>query len=174
MPTLRLLGGRSVMSLPSTVMLPESGYSKPAIMRSVVVLPQPRGPEEGDELAPLGGEDEVLDRGEGAELLLDVGQLQEAHASLAHQWAPPISMRVRVSRPMKAMRDHRQPGEAEADERHGGRLVAPCIRSGRQVRAEGRSGQEAGDGELADHDGQRQEGAAQERHPEVGQDDPRR
>ena len=60
-------------------------------------------PEEGDELAALGGEDEVLDRGEGAELLLDVGQLQEAHACLAHQWAPPISIRVRVSRPMKAM-----------------------------------------------------------------------
>ena len=95
MPTLRLFGGSSVMSLPSIVIVPAVGCSKPAIMRSVVVLPQPDGPEEGDELAPLGREVEVLDRREGAELLLDVGQLEEAHACLAHQCAPPTSIRVR-------------------------------------------------------------------------------
>src|SRR6185503_10344617 len=32
------------MSLPSTVIVPEVGFSKPAIIRSVVVLPQPDGP----------------------------------------------------------------------------------------------------------------------------------
>ena len=42
----------------------------------------------------------------------------------------------------------------------------------REVRAEGRSGQEVGDRELADDDGQRQEGAAQQRHAQVRQDDP--
>src|SRR3954462_2507074 len=44
MPTLRRFGGRWVMSLPSTVIVPEVGCSKPAIIRSVVVLPQPDGP----------------------------------------------------------------------------------------------------------------------------------
>ncbi len=36
--------GTSVMSWPPTWTLPESGISKPAIMRSDVVLPQPDGP----------------------------------------------------------------------------------------------------------------------------------
>ncbi len=44
MPMLRWLGGLCVMSSPSMVMVPAVGSSKPAIMRRVVVLPQPLGP----------------------------------------------------------------------------------------------------------------------------------
>ena len=44
MPTLRWLGFSRVMSLPPTTILPEVGSSKPATMRSTVVLPQPDGP----------------------------------------------------------------------------------------------------------------------------------
>ena len=44
MPMSRLCTGRSVMSWPPTWTRPESGSSKPAIMRSDVVLPQPDGP----------------------------------------------------------------------------------------------------------------------------------
>src|SRR5688572_9528599 len=44
MPMSRLCTGRSVMSRPATWTRPESGNSKPAIMRSDVVLPQPDGP----------------------------------------------------------------------------------------------------------------------------------
>ena len=44
MPMSRLLGGTRVMSLPATRMRPEFGRSKPATMRSAVVLPQPDGP----------------------------------------------------------------------------------------------------------------------------------
>ena len=40
----RLLGGVRVMSLPSTTMRPESGWSNPATRRSAVVLPHPLGP----------------------------------------------------------------------------------------------------------------------------------
>src|SRR4029079_4376284 len=43
-PTLRWVGDVLWMSLPSTVIVPEVGFSKPAIIRSVVVLPQPEGP----------------------------------------------------------------------------------------------------------------------------------
>jgi len=44
MPIPRLFGGRSVTSLPSTMTMPESGDSKPAVIRRVVVLPHPDGP----------------------------------------------------------------------------------------------------------------------------------
>src|SRR6267143_1224939 len=44
MPMSRLCTGMCVTSSPPTVMRPWSGVSKPAIMRKVVVLPQPDGP----------------------------------------------------------------------------------------------------------------------------------
>src|SRR5919109_2744766 len=44
MPMSRRCTGTSVMSLPPTWTRPESGCSKPAIMRRLVVLPQPDGP----------------------------------------------------------------------------------------------------------------------------------
>ena len=44
MLTLRRRGLTQVTSSPSRTTLPEVGSSKPAIIRSVVVLPQPDGP----------------------------------------------------------------------------------------------------------------------------------
>src|SRR5688572_3712134 len=44
MPTFRWFGRRLVTSLSAMRMLPAVGSSKPATMRSVVVLPQPLGP----------------------------------------------------------------------------------------------------------------------------------
>src|SRR5919109_369602 len=43
-PTSRMCAGRSVMSSPSRKTLPSVGRSRPAIMRSIVVLPHPEGP----------------------------------------------------------------------------------------------------------------------------------
>ena len=43
-PTLRRFAGLFVMSFPAIVIVPAVGRSKPAIIRSVVVLPQPDGP----------------------------------------------------------------------------------------------------------------------------------
>ena len=51
--------------------VPALGISKPAIIRRVVVLPQPDGPEERDELAALDREVEALDGDLVAELLAD-------------------------------------------------------------------------------------------------------
>ena len=73
---------------------------------------------------------------------------------------------------MKRDDAHRQPGQAEADERDGGRLVGLVRAEQRQVRAERRAGQERRDRELADDDREGQEGAAQERDPQVREDDP--
>src|SRR5579859_541009 len=44
MPMGRLLAARPVMSSPSSRTVPALGVSKPAIMRRIVVLPQPLGP----------------------------------------------------------------------------------------------------------------------------------
>src|SRR5215217_4380176 len=44
MPTWRLFGGVSVTSTLLIWIVPDVGVSKPAIIRSVVVLPQPLGP----------------------------------------------------------------------------------------------------------------------------------
>jgi hypothetical protein len=45
MLTLRSAGPRFVTSRPSMKICPPDGVSSPAIMRSVVVLPQPEGPK---------------------------------------------------------------------------------------------------------------------------------
>src|SRR5215213_1246434 len=44
MPTWRWFGGVLVISTPLILIVPAVGVSKPATMRSVVVLPQPLGP----------------------------------------------------------------------------------------------------------------------------------
>jgi hypothetical protein len=44
MPTLRLFGDTRVTSAPWMAIVPEVGFSKPATIRNVVVLPQPLGP----------------------------------------------------------------------------------------------------------------------------------
>ena len=44
MPMLRLCGGRATTECPSIAMSPTVGVSKPAIIISVVVLPDPLGP----------------------------------------------------------------------------------------------------------------------------------
>ena len=51
---------RKVTSSPSRRISPEVGSSSPAIMRSVVVLPQPEGPEQHEEAAVLDGQRAVL------------------------------------------------------------------------------------------------------------------
>ena len=126
--------------------MPAVGCSKPAIIRSVVVLPQPDGPEERHELALLHREVEVLD-GDGAarEPLLDAGQGQVAHAAVVSvvimaQWAPVTSISVWLPRPMSAITPIASPGDREADEGDGRGLVGEVARDQLQVRGEHRAG----------------------------------
>ena len=42
--TARLLGGTGTMSCPASSIRPDVGFSNPASMRIIVVLPQPDGP----------------------------------------------------------------------------------------------------------------------------------
>ena len=80
MPMLRWFGGRLVMSLPSIVIEPEVGCSKPAIMRSVVVLPQPLGPR-NDTNSPLSTSRSKPSTAtcRAREPLLDARELEEGH-----------------------------------------------------------------------------------------------
>ena len=74
MPMLRWFGFSRVTSLPPMTMLPEVGSSKPATMRSTVVLPQPEGPRKETNSPRADIEVEVLhDRvvGEGFADVLD-------------------------------------------------------------------------------------------------------
>ena len=66
MPMSRLLAGTSVMSWPPTTTRPASASSRPASSRSAVVLPQPDGPEQGDQLAGLDAQVEAVERVHGA------------------------------------------------------------------------------------------------------------
>ena len=61
-----LRGRRRVTSRPPMVIVPELAISSPAISRSVVVLPQPDGPEQRDQRARLDAERDVVDRGDAA------------------------------------------------------------------------------------------------------------
>ncbi len=57
------------MSLPASVIVPEVGVSRPATIRSVVVLPQPDGPSSAKNDPRRYVEVEVVDRRERGELL---------------------------------------------------------------------------------------------------------
>ena len=67
MLTLRSAGPSVVTSLPSMMICPLVGDSKPAIMRKVVVLPQPDGPKMVVKL-PLGISNEMLSTAKDAAL----------------------------------------------------------------------------------------------------------
>ncbi len=74
MLTSRLFGGMPTAERPPISISPSVGSSKPAIIRSVVVLPQPDGPEQREELARLHLEVDVVDRDEIPEPLGDAAQ----------------------------------------------------------------------------------------------------
>ena len=101
MPTLRSLGGVRLMSLPSMEMVPDVGSSKPAIMRRVVVLPQPLGPRNETNSPRADLQVEALDRHVAGELLAHRRQLQERHRA-AYLTATTLT-RPRDLRPMTAI-----------------------------------------------------------------------
>ena len=66
----RSIGGRSFTTLPSMLISPEVISSSPATMRSVVVLPQPDGPDQHHELLVADLEVDVLHRVDAVVVLL--------------------------------------------------------------------------------------------------------
>ena len=80
---------------------PEVGSSSPAIMRSVVVLPQPDGPSRHEELAVLDGEVDALDGGEVAERLVQVLEPDLGHGAQSGKW-------LTIDEPERAGQDRRR------------------------------------------------------------------
>ncbi len=72
MLTGRSYGGTPAMSAPSMKMRPAVGCSKPASMRSSVVLPQPDPPSRQKISPAIDAQRDVVDGDELAELLRDV------------------------------------------------------------------------------------------------------
>src|SRR3954469_25382337 len=175
MPTLRLFGGACVMSTPSTVIVPAVGCSKPAIIRRVVVLPQPDGPR-NDTNSPFWA-----------------ARLKSSTATFwANRFWTPVSSRNVMDGcpPSSSSRatnfdpdpgsatdhgngDHREPCQPEADERHGRWLVRPVGSDQREVRPERRADEVRRDRVLADDDREAEERSGQERDAKVRQDDPK-
>ena len=79
-PTLRWFGGSvGDVRRRRSMMRPAVGFSKPAIIRSVVVLPQPDGPRNETNSPFSAARLKSIDGGDVAEHLLDAGQFQEGH-----------------------------------------------------------------------------------------------
>src|SRR3954470_6119797 len=171
-PMFRWFGGRCEISLPSIDIRPDVGRSNPAIIRSVVVLPHPDGPR-----------NEMNSPRSAARLKSSTATVPPGNRF----WIPWSSRNVIAwiascltdrdldlgSRSATDHRDqdHRDPGEPEGDQCQRSLLIRPLVADDREVRRKGRPGQERRDRELADHDRERQEGAAEDRGPKVRTDD---
>ena len=68
-------GATPPTSSPANSIVPASGSSKPAIIRSVVVFPDPDGPEHREELTTL---DFQVDSGNGYHLAVVLGEAGQA------------------------------------------------------------------------------------------------
>ena len=77
-----LAGRQRSMRSPSSQTSPASAVSRPAMMRSKVDLPRTRRTEEGDELARLEAQRNVVEHRRRAKGFADADQLQARHAAL--------------------------------------------------------------------------------------------
>ncbi len=88
------------MSSPSSRIWPAVGRSKPAISRSVVVLPQPDGPSSEKNSPPAMSQVDAVDRRDVAELLDEIDELDFAavhgHTSSAAMLVMPMPLIARL------------------------------------------------------------------------------
>src|SRR5262245_11815949 len=166
-PMSRLLGGVRVMSLPSTTIRPESGWSNPATSRSAVVLPHPLGPSSETNSADSMARSMPWSAATGP---------NDRHSSCSSTWATPLPSDPDADRALAAAASyqqdgqHRRPGDAEAEERRRSCRIRLRLVDVLEIGRERVEGRQAGDRELAHHDRERQERAAQSRHTDVRQD----
>ena len=118
MPMSRRFGGVRVRSVPSTTIVPEVGWSKPATSRSAVVLPQPDGPRSDTNSPCSRCKVDPVERDHGAEDPSQAVELEEGH-----QRGPPSSEAPGAPASDQQEREHRSPGDGEAEQRHGGRRI---------------------------------------------------
>src|SRR5687768_13820041 len=167
MPTLRWFGARWVTSVPSIATVPAVGRSKPAIMRNVVVLPQPDGPRNETNSPRSAARSKCWTAATSPNrfwMPLSSRKAMGLLVSLASAGDRDSAARTAPEQRDEAHGDPRQP---EADQGDRGLLVRGDISQLREVDREDLAGKESRDRELADHDGEGQEGSAQQRDPQV-------
>ena len=174
MPTLRWLGFSRVMSLPPTTILPEVGSSKPATMRSTVVLPQPEGPR-NETNSP--GSTSRLKSWTTVVVPKDLRTcwMMRKGSAMVSTFSVQFGRFADLRREARQDLDerHAAPGDGEGDDGECCRLIGAVGADVLQVGAEGRPVEQARHGELADDDGEGQERARQHRDQHVRQDDAR-
>ena len=94
--------GSRVTSRPSKTTLPPSASIRPIVMRKLVVLPAPLGPEQPDDLAAVHVEIDPVDHLAAAVPLFQPADLEQGHRSilLDRRSDPPVVVgrRVRADR----------------------------------------------------------------------------
>ncbi len=180
----RWLAGTSVMSWPSTTIRPESGSSSPASARSAVVLPQPDGPEQRDQLARGQLQCQAVQGVDRPVVALHVEQLHGDPASRPVAscagaaeivMCDPFSLRFLDLRRSAAGHDGDAEDEHEREQQRGQRdrdrderiaLAEQVDDHLQRVVVEQRR-----DGELAEHQRDRDHRGRQDRAADVGHDD---
>ena len=147
-------GETLVTSLPSTTIRPSSGRSKPATSRSAVVLPQPDGPSSERNSPSPSCDLDPVERLHGAEVAVQVLQLEDMPSSAPPAITAPRAPRLRPTTSSESIAAQVMPklSSVSAPGREALRLV--------HVLDEDREGVEAGevrDRELAHDDRERQE-----------------
>src|SRR6476469_7995323 len=160
------------MSSPLTRIVPAVGFSKPAIIRSVVVLPQPEGPRNETNSPFSTARLKSITTGVTPNTFWTPVSSRNAMRLLAALAGAGDGDLVARATPEHGDEAHRQPGQPEADERDRGLLVGLVAAEQREVRRECRPGQVVGHRELADDDREGEERAAQQRDPQVREDHP--
>ena len=180
MPTLRRFGGWRVMSLPSTTIVPGGRLLEAGDHPQGRRLAAAGRAEERDELAALGGEVEVLDGGERRRSASGRrsarGRSSVPHGAMRARCViarPPTWTRVREPRPRKAITPIASQVRPKLMSETAAGVYGWLAPEQREVRPErGCPAEELRDRVLADDDRERQEGAGQERRPQVREDHP--
>src|SRR5579862_2446960 len=163
----RLFGATRVTSRPSTTIAPASGRSKPATNLSAVVLPQPDGPRSernSPSPSPMWIPFSALTPPKLRWRSFSSRKATSARSCHDGRARPALATNEQQGQ-------HRRPRYPEADERGGARGICLRLVHVLQVDREGVELGEVRDRELAEHDGQRQEGPGQRGRSDVRQDD---
>src|SRR5687768_6731332 len=165
MPMLRRLAPRCVISLPETTIEPSVGYSKPAIMRRMVVLPQPEGPSRVMN-SPLLTARSTLST--TAVLPNFLTMRVSCRSGSAISVGPDGGLRGKARE--QSDHPHSAPGEREGDDSKRRGLIGAVVANQLQVRAECRAAQQARHRGLTDDDGEGEESAGEHSHVDIGED----
>src|SRR3954469_1333250 len=169
MPILRWFGLSRVTSLPAIWMAPPDGSSKPATILSTVVLPQPEGPRNETNSPRATSRLKSCTTVVVAKVLRTLRMLRKVSAMVGSGSIRSVR-RARGEAGKQLDHRHAAPGDGEGDDGKRCRLIGAVGPDVLQIGPEGRPVERARHGELADDDGEGEEGARQHGDQHVGQD----